>query len=72
MPSISKYVPWRAVMPTRSISGVLMHFWHVVTRFLGGVTSPVKYFFIGAIPELMSKRLVSSFGGTSGKLLSLK
>ncbi len=50
------------MMPTRSMSGVRMHFWHVVTRLLGGVTSPVKYFFIGAMPELMSSRLLSSFG----------
>jgi hypothetical protein len=26
------------------------------------VTSPVKYFFIGAMPELISSRLLSSFG----------
>ena len=32
LPSISKKVPWRAVMPTRSMSGVRMHFWQVVTR----------------------------------------
>ena len=36
-----------------------MHFWQVVTRVLGGVTSPVKYFFMGAIPELISSRLLS-------------
>ena len=36
----------------------------------GGVTSPVKYFFIGAIPEFISKRLASFFG-TRGKLPSL-
>ena len=34
---------------------------------LGGVTSPVKYFFIGAMPELIRRRLLSSFG-ISGKL----
>ena len=39
-----------------------MHFWQVVTRFFGGVTSPVKYFFIGAIPELISSRLLSPWG----------
>ena len=54
-------------MPTRSISGVRIHFWQVVTRFLGGVTSPVKYFFIGAIPELISNKLLSSLG-INGKL----
>jgi hypothetical protein len=48
-----------------------MHFWQVVTRFLGGVISPVKYFFMGAIPEFMSKRLLS-FCGISEKLGSLK
>ncbi len=49
-------------MPTRSISGVRIHFWQVVTRLRGGVTSPVKYFFMGAIPLLISKRLLSSLG----------
>jgi hypothetical protein len=39
----------------------------VVTLFEGGVTSPVKYFFIGAIPEFMSKRELSLLG-TSEKL----
>ena len=58
-------------MPTRSISGVRMHFWQVVTRFLGGVTSPVKYFFMGAMPELISKRLLSPLG-TKEKLFSRK
>lgn len=52
---------------TCSISGVRMHFWQVVTRVLGGVTSPVKYFFMGAIPELISSRLLSPWG-TSEKL----
>ena len=32
-------------MPTRSISGVRMHFWQVVTRLRGGVSSPVKILF---------------------------
>jgi hypothetical protein len=39
-----------------------MHFWQVVTLFLGGITSPVKNFFIGAIPELISKSDLSLFG----------
>ena len=50
-----------------SISPVRMHFWQVVTRLRGGVTSPVKNFFMGAMPELMSSRDLSSCG-TSGKL----
>ena len=58
-------------MPTRSMSGVRIHFWQVVTRLRGGVISPVKYFFIGAIPLLISRRLLSSFG-TREKLGSLK
>ncbi len=44
-----------------------MHFWQVVTRSRGGVISLVKYFFIGAIPEFISKSELSFFG-TSGKL----
>ncbi len=68
MPSISKNVPWRAVMPTFSMSPVRMHFWQVQTRCLGGSSSPVKYFFIGAIPEFMSSR-ERSFTGMSEKLL---
>ena len=34
----------------------------MVTRLLGGVTSPVKYFFMGAMPELMSSRDLSFCG----------
>ena len=49
------------------MSGVRMHFWQVVTRLRGGVTSPVKNFFIGAMPELMRRRDLSPFG-TSEKL----
>ena len=49
-------------MPTFSISGVRMHFWQVVTRWLGGVARPKKNFFMGAMPELMSSRLASSWG----------
>ena len=48
-----------------------MHFWQVQTRFLGGVTSPVKYFFMGAIPEFI-KRSDLSLLGTSEKLGSRK
>ena len=44
-----------------------MHFWQVVTRVEGGVTSPVKYFFIGAIPEFIKRRDLSLLG-TSEKL----
>ena len=49
-------------MPTCSMSGVRMHFWQVVTRVLGGVAWPKKYFFKGAMPELMSRRLLSPWG----------
>ena len=44
------------------MSPVRMHFWQVVTRRRGGSTSPVKYFFMGAMPELMSSRLLSPWG----------
>ena len=46
-----------------------MHFWQVVTRFEGGVTSPVKYFFIGAMPEFISSKDLSLLG-TNEKLFS--
>ena len=39
-----------------------MHFWQVVTRSLGGVDSPVKNFFMGAMPEFISRRLLSPWG----------
>ena len=39
-----------------------MHFWQVVTRFLGGISCPVKYGFKGAIPELIKSRLLSLCG----------
>ena len=48
-----------------------MHFWQVVTLFLGGVTSPVKNFFIGAIPEFIRSKDLSLFG-TKEKLGILK
>ena len=43
----------------------------------GASTSPVKYFFMGAMPELMSSRLLSSLGnqrkaGQAQVLLALK
>ena len=56
-----KKQPWRAVMPTRSISGVRMHFWQVVTRCRGGSSWPRNHFFMGAMPLLISSRLGSSF-----------
>ena len=58
-------------MPTFSMSGVRMHFWQEVARFLGGVSMPVKYFFSGAIPELMRRRLLSSRGtsGAEGRIM---
>jgi len=49
-------------MPTLSMSGVRMHFWQVVTRRRGGSASPVKYFFMGAMPAPMSRRLLSPWG----------
>ena len=54
-------------MPTRSISGVRMHFWQVVTRWRGGSSCARNHFFMGAIPLLISSRL-GSFLGTRGKL----
>jgi len=54
-------------MPTRSISGVRMHFWQVVTRWRGGSSCARNHFFMGAMPLLISSRL-GSFFGTSGKL----
>jgi len=53
------------------MSGVRIHFWQVVTLLLGGTSAPVNHFFIGAIPELINKRLASFFG-TSEKLPNLK
>jgi hypothetical protein len=43
----------------------------VVTLVRGGVTSPVKYFFMGAIPAFMRSRLLSPWG-TREKLGNLK
>jgi hypothetical protein len=43
----------------------------VQTLLRGGVTSPVKYFFIGAIPEFMRRRDLSLLG-IREKLGSLK
>ena len=41
-----------------------MHFWQVQTLFFGGISSPVKNFFIGAMPEFIRRptriRLVST------------
>jgi hypothetical protein len=42
----------------------------VQTLFFGGVSSPVKYFFIGAIPEFIRRRDLSLLG-TREKLGSL-
>ena len=44
-----------------------MHFWQVVTRRQGGSSWPRNHFFMGAMPLLISSRLLS-FLGTSGKL----
>ena len=49
------------------MSGVRMHFWQVVTRWRGGSSWPRNHFFIGAMPELINKRLLSLLG-TRGKL----
>ena len=45
-----------------SISPVRMHFWHVVTRLSRRRNFTGEIFFIGAIPELISSRLLSPFG----------
>jgi len=71
LPSISKKVPCLAVFPTLSISGVLMHFWQVVTLKLGGSACPVKNGFNGAIPEFMISKLLS-LCGTRDALFILK
>jgi hypothetical protein len=42
LPSISKNVRWRVVVPTTSMSGVRKHFWQLVSRALGGVSRPWK------------------------------
>ena len=44
------------------MSPVLTHFWQVVTRFLGGISCPVKYGFKGAIPALINKSELSLWG----------
>lgn len=41
-----------------------MHFWHVVTLFLGGTSAPVKYGFNGVMPALI-RRIELSLCGTS-------
>ena len=45
-----------------SMSPVRMHFWQVVTRCRGGSCSPVNQGFMGAMPELMSRRDASFWG----------
>ena len=44
------------------MSGVRMHFWHVVTRRRGGSSSPVNQVFMGLMPALISSREGSFFG----------
>jgi hypothetical protein len=64
LPSISKNVWCLAVLPTLSISLVLMHFWTLVNLGFDGLSLPSKYFLSGATPALIHKS-VGSFWGTS-------
>jgi hypothetical protein len=54
LPSISKKVRWRFVVPTTSMSTVRNDFWHDVNRFDGGSSSPRKYGLKGCMPAVVS------------------
>ena len=42
------------VVPTTSMSGVRKHFWHVVSRWCGGASTPWKYGLSGCMPAVVS------------------
>src|SRR4051812_9321134 len=47
------------------MSTVRKHFWQLVSRLRGGVSSPTKYGFKGCMPAVVSRTEVSVAGGTS-------
>ena len=51
LPSISKNVWWRPVVPTTSMSTVRKHFWQLVNRWWGGFSWPRKYGLSGLHPR---------------------
>src|SRR3954462_5126398 len=65
LPSISKHVRWRVVVPTLSMSGVRKHFWQLVSRWCGGFSRPWKYGFSGCMPAVVSSTDGSCSAGTS-------
>ena len=67
MPSISKKVSWKAVLPTLSMSPVRMHFWQVVARVNAGSPIPRNSRLNWFIPAGVNKT-VSSPLGTSTSL----
>src|SRR3954469_74781 len=65
LPSISKHVRWRVVVPTLSMSGVRKHFWQLVSRWCGGFSRPWKYGLSGCMPAVVSSTDGSCSAGTS-------
>ena len=65
LPSISKKVRCRAVLPTSSMSVVRKQRWQVVSRRLGGSSSPRKYGFSGCMPAVVRSTDGSCTDGTS-------
>ena len=53
------------VLPTFSMSVVRKHFWTVVRRGCGGVSSPRKYGTSGCMPAVVSSTDASDAAGTS-------
>ena len=53
------------MLPTLSMSVVRKHFWTVVSRGWGGVSSPRKYGTSGCIPAVVSSTEASAEDGTS-------
>jgi hypothetical protein len=65
LPSISKNVRCRVVVPTTSMSGVRKHFWTLVRRDAGGSSCPAKYALSGCMPAVVSRTDGSWLAGTS-------
>jgi hypothetical protein len=55
LPSISKNVRWRVVVPTTSMSFERKTFWQLVSRWCGGGSMPRKYGLSGCIPAVVSR-----------------
>ncbi len=65
LPSISKNVRWRVVVPMMSMSTLRKHFWQLVRSDAGGASWPRKYGFSGCIPAVVSRTEGSNEAGTS-------